>query len=241
MAKLVDLSMMVHGDMVVFPRVARPILTMLETHEDYANNMGTTQYGVDKLTAHCLVVLGDHVGTHVDSRFHIVPDAPSVEGIPLQYCYGDGVLLDFTDKPAGFIIQPEDIDAALKKINYTVKPLDIVLIYTGASDYNNEQRYLVEHSGMSGEATKYLIDKGVKMMGCDAPTFDPPVKTMFETKKFWEAHRVMWTEEYYHLENMANFKSLPRPYGFKLAVFPVLWKGTTGSPVRAVAIYEDMD
>jgi kynurenine formamidase len=64
------------------------------------------------------------------------------------------------------------------------------------------------------------------------------VKSMFETKEFWPAHRVMLEREYYHLENMQNFELLP-PTGFKLCVFPVKWVNATASPVRAVAIIED--
>ena len=39
-------------------------------------------------------------------------------------------------------------------------------------------------------------------------------------------------------ENLMNLDQLPT-HGFKLAVFPVKWIGTTAAPVRAVAILED--
>ncbi|MBZ4688601.1 MAG: cyclase family protein [Clostridiales bacterium] len=237
--KIIDLSMEVSADMVTFPRVARPIIAQLESHEQYAENMGAAEYGVTSLTAHYAVVVSDHAGTHIDAMYHIVPEAPGADQIPLEYCYGDGVVLDFTDKPVGYAITAVDIQEALKKIDYQLKPFDIVLIHTGASKYNTEERYLTEHCGMTREATLWLIDQGIKVMGIDAPTFDPPVKTMFETKKFWEAHRVMNEREYYHLENMENLDKIPKPHGFKISVLPIKWKGTTGAPVRAVAIIED--
>jgi kynurenine formamidase len=77
------------------------------------------------------------------------------------------------------------------------------------------------------------------MMGIDAITFDPPVWAMFERKQFWEAHRVMWDEEYWHLENLMNLEQIGRPHGFQLVVLPVKWKGTTAAPVRAIAIVDD--
>jgi kynurenine formamidase len=239
MRQLIDLSMEVSGDMVVFPRVARPIMAMLESWEEFATNIGAAEYGTTWLTAHYVVVVGDHVGTHVDSLRHMRDDAPGPDGIPLEYCYGDGVVLDFTDKPVGYGIMPEDLQEALAKIEYTLKPLDIVLIQTGASRYNTEERYLTDHCGMMGEATEWLIDQGIKMVGIDAPTWDRPVKSMFETKEFWPSHRVMIDREYYHLENMANFDALPKPYGFTVSVLPIKWKGTTAAPVRAIAIIED--
>jgi kynurenine formamidase len=239
MTQLIDLSMQVTGDMVVFPRVARPILAMLESWEEFATNVGAAEYGATWLTAHYVVVLGDHVGTHVDSLRHLRADAPGPEGIPLEYCYGDGVVLDFSDKPVGYGITPADLQQALKKIGYTLKPLDIVLIKTGASRYNTEERYLSEHCGMTGEATEWLLDQGIKMVGIDAPTWDRPVKSMFETREFWPAHLVMTRREYYHLENMANLDAIPQPFGFKVAVFPIKWSGTSAAPVRAVAILDE--
>lgn len=238
MTKIIDLSMEVSGDMVVFPRVARPILSMLESWQEFAEKIGAAEYGADWLTAHYVVVMGDHVGTHVDSLRHMRDDAPGPQGIPLEYCYGDGVVLDFTDKPVGYGITVDDLKAALAKIDYELKPLDIVLIKTGASRYNTEQRYLTDHCGMTGEATVWLVEQGIKMTGIDAPTFDRPVKSMFETKEFWPAHMVMTTHEYYHMENMENLDALP-PYGFKLSVMPLKWKDTTAAPIRAVAIIED--
>ena len=77
------------------------------------------------------------------------------------------------------------------------------------------------------------------MMGCDAITFDPPVWAMFEQKHFWEAHRVMWDEEYWHLENLMNLGAIGRQHGFMLERLAGQVVGTTAAPVRAVAIVED--
>jgi kynurenine formamidase len=91
---------------------------------------------------------------------------------------------------------------------------------------------------MTGESTDWLLDQGIKMVGIDAPTWDRPVKSMFENKKFWPGHMVMLEREYYHLENMANLDAIPQSHGFQVAVFPIKWKGTTAAPVRAVAILD---
>ena len=238
MSRIVDLSMPVHRDMITFPRVPPPTLLMLDSWEDYARGVGADKYGIDKLTATYMVNVVDHAGTHMDAVKHIRPDAGGPESIPLEYCFSDGVVLDFRHKEYGAGISAEDIDDALDKIGYELKEKDIVLIQTGASAYNDEERYKTDHSGMTREATMLLISRGVRMMGIDAITFDPPVWAMFERKKFWEAHRVMWEEDYWHLENLTNLDQLP-PHGFKLSVFPIKWVGTTGAPVRAVAIIDD--
>lgn len=237
--RLIDLSMPVHNDMVTFPRIVKPTLEMYETWEEFAERIGAAQYGATWLTASYRVELSDHVGTHMDALRHLRADAPGPEGIPLEYCYGDGVVLDFRHKAKGEGISAGEVQDALRRINYTLKPLDIVLIMTGASSYNREDRYLTDHSGMTGEATLWLIDQGIKMMGTDAITFDPPVWAMFERKQFWEAHRVMLEHEYYHLENLANLDQIPRPHGFTISVFPIKWVNTTAAPVRAVTILDE--
>ena len=46
MRRIVDLSMPVHADMLTFPRVPPPALAVLETHEQFAERIGATEYGV---------------------------------------------------------------------------------------------------------------------------------------------------------------------------------------------------
>jgi kynurenine formamidase len=239
MRRIVDLSMPVHPDMLTFPRVPPPALCVYESHTDFAQRIGAAEHGVDSLTASYLVVQNDHVGTHLDARKHIVPTAGGPETIPLEYCVSDGVLLDFTARKPGEIISADDVKRELDRIGYQVKERDIVLNHTGAGAYNTEERYRTDHPGMSAEATLWLISQGVRLMGCDAITFDPPVWAMFEQKKFWEAHRVMWEEEYWHLENLMNLEQIGRSHGFQLFVAPVKWVGTTAAPVRAVAVIDE--
>jgi len=59
--RIVDLSMPVHMDMLTFPRVPPPALTVYESHEDFATRIGAAEYGVESLTASYLIVQNDHV------------------------------------------------------------------------------------------------------------------------------------------------------------------------------------
>src|SRR3990167_1155962 len=77
-----------------------------------------------------------HMGTHVDAPFHYGSTcegkpAKMIEDIPLEWCYGPGVRLDFTHLKFPQAITKDHVVEALKKIKYTLKPMDIVLIYTG--------------------------------------------------------------------------------------------------------------
>jgi kynurenine formamidase len=236
--KIIDLSMEVFRGMVTYPNVVKPMITEMETHREMAKSIGTDAFGIDEITNHCMIVTGDHVGTHIDSWGHVKPDAPRAEGIPLELCYGDGVVLDLTQKGPGEEISVADIQAAEAALGgYQIKPRDIVLLRTDAAKRRLEKSYLTDHPGMTKESVHYLLDKGVKVMGIDAIGFDPPVAQMFARKKFWEAHRVMREREYYHLENLCNLHDIPAPYhSFIVSVLPVKWRGASAAPVRAVAI-----
>jgi kynurenine formamidase len=76
-------------------------MVMYESWQQFAERVGAAKFGVDWLTAHYLIVLGDQVGTQMDSLRHMRDDAPGPEGIPLEYCYGSGVCLDFRHIPCG--------------------------------------------------------------------------------------------------------------------------------------------
>ena len=104
--RLIDLSMEVYKGMMTYPNVAKPVIVEMESHREMARSVGTDQYGVDEITNHCMIVTGDHIGTHIDSWGHVKPDAPRAEGIPIEYCYGDGVVLDLTHKRPGDEITP---------------------------------------------------------------------------------------------------------------------------------------
>jgi kynurenine formamidase len=238
--RLIDLSMEVFQGMMTYPNVAKPVIVEMESYRDMARSIGTDQYGVDEITNHCLIVTGDHIGTHIDSWGHVNPKAPRAEAIPIDLCYGDGVVLDFTHKGPGDEITTADVEEAERKLGgYKIKPRDIVLLRTDAANRRFDKSYLTDHPGMTKEAVHWLLDRGVMVMGIDAIGFDPPVAKMFERKKFWEAHRVMREREYYHLENMCNLDQIPVTHGFKVSVLPIKYRGASASPVRAVAILEE--
>ena len=55
----------------------------------------------------------------------------------------------------------------------------------------------------------------------------------------WAAHYAGIEKEYCHIEKLANLDKLPRPFGFKVACFPVKLTGGSAGWSRVVAIVED--
>ncbi len=191
-----------------------------------------------------------HAGTHLDAPWHYGPtsegeQAKTIDKIPLEWCFGYGVRLDMRHKGKGESISILDITSALEKINYEINPLDIVFIWTDADKHAYEPGYTEIHPGMSEEATLYLVDKGVKIIGIDAYGFDVGFLEMVkaykdgDAKALWPAHFAGRKKEYYHLEAMANLDKIPIDHGFEAAVFPVNIAKASGAWCRAVAIIRE--
>ncbi len=196
------------------------------------------------------VVLTTHSGTHLDAPWHYWPTSeggPSktIDQIPLEWCYGDGVVLDFTNKKRGEEISVYDVKDALKKIQYELKPYDIVLFMTGASKFYGSPEYLNAHPGATRETTLWLVEQGVKVMGIDAWGWDKPFDVMVDEvrkgkkEKLWAAHYAGREKEYCHIENLTNLEKIPTPTGFKVSVFPIKIEKASAGWVRAVAIIDE--
>ncbi len=209
------------------------------SEKDFPDNMGLANEDLQ---------LDTHAGTHLDAPYHFGPKikgkkSKTIDKIPLEWCYSDGVVLDLRHKKSGEVITEADIITALKKIRYKIKPYDIVLIMTGSDKHFNKPDYFSVHPGMSAEATEYLIKQGVKIMGIDAWGFDRPAKYMIKdylkTKDktcIFPAHFVGRKFEYLHLEKLANLNKIPKPFGFKVICFPVKIEKAGAGWSRVVAI-----
>lgn len=192
-----------------------------------------------------------HMGTHVDAPFHYgsrCEGKPSkkITEIPLEWCFGDGVVLDFTFIKYPQNIGKKDIVEALKKNNYKIKPMDIVLIRTGGDKLLGTPEYVNKYVGMLPDALGYILDQGVKMLGIDTIGLDRPCFEMFneflatkDKSKIWPCHFLGRKREFCHIERMGNLAAIPKPFGFKVICFPVKIKDAGAAWCRAVAIIED--
>jgi len=213
------------------------------TKEDLPGGMGWAIENVELTT---------HSGTHLDAPYHYHPTMSNgkrsltIGELPLEWCFSDGVILDFSDKPDGYGIKAEDVETELNRINYKLKPMDIVLVHTGADEAWGSAEYLMKGAGMTRESTLYILEQDIKVVGIDAWSWDRPLG--FQAKEFakskdprvvWEAHFAGIEKGYCHLEKLTNLNAVGRPFGFKVACFPVKIKGASAGWTRAVAIIED--
>ena len=119
------------------------------------------------------IKLSTHGTTHLDAPWHYAPTsegkkARTIDEVPLEWCYSDGLVLDIRHKKDGEAISVDDVKKALADINHTIKPMDIVLIQTGNDRMLGTPNYFTRGAGVSAAATRWILDQGVKVTGIDS-------------------------------------------------------------------------
>ncbi|MBD3216486.1 MAG: cyclase family protein [Candidatus Lokiarchaeota archaeon] len=191
-----------------------------------------------------------HVGTHVDAPFHYGTQcegrpSPRIDELALDHFFGKGVVLDCSHVEPGHAIAKEDCINAARRIGCVIEKGTIVLIRTDAAKLWGTREYFYRFPGMSVEATEWILDQGVTLIGIDALGFDLPYGRMIEGFFSERNHSILWPShflgrkrEYYHIERLANLDSIPDPCNFVFCGFPIKIKGVGASWIRAVALVE---
>lgn len=246
---IIDLSHVIAPSPPTTPEALRVDINYVE-HEEGARQI-KSMFGVEPFllrdgegwAVEEFTRFGTHSSTHVDAPWHYNSTiqgkpARTIDQLPLEWFFNDAVVLDMTANTEAVTVA--DLETGLERIGYTLKPLDIVLIRTDCDRYYDRPDYMFHGCGVTAEATRWLHDRGVRVMGIDAWGWDAPLNKQaaeaLEAKKpgvFWAAHQA--DLDYSQIERLTNLKHLP-PHGFKVACFPLKIKGGSAAPARVVAI-----
>ena len=192
-----------------------------------------------------------HSGTHMDAPWHYASTtdggkpAYGIDELLLEWCLKPGVKLDFRHLPDGYVVSVADVEAELRRIDHEIQPLEIVVINTRAGSLFGQPGYLDAGVGMGRNATLYLLEKGVRVVGTDAWSWDAPFK--FTRERFaqtgdasfvWEGHKDGRDIGYGQMEKLANLEQLPSS-GFWISCFPYKIRHASAGFVRAVALLDD--
>lgn len=192
------------------------------------------------------VSLSTHSATHLDAPLHFGPTCEgkpsrSIDQVPLEWCWGAGVVLDLTHMGAGETIGVEDLKAALATIRHRLAAGEIVLLRTDATKHYDEHDFDLISPGLSRQGLLWLLDQGIRTVGIDANNLDGSTATMVQRLKegnreqFYQCHYLGREREYIHAEKLANLDQIPHPTGFQVALFPVKVERASGGWCRAVA------
>ena len=255
--RLVDLSIYLENDVASDPPGMEPRISY-HKHENSFGQMapffpGLQQSDLPDSAAWAVeeVTLSTHNGTHLDAPYHFHPTmnqgerAISIDEVDLNWCFQPGVKLDFRHLPDGHVVQAHEVEAELKRVGHVLQPLEIVVVNTRAGSRYGHPDYVSAGAGMGYEATMYLLERGVRLTGTDAWSWDAPF--VHTAKKYaqthdasliWEGHKAGRNIGYCHLENLHNQEAIPSD-GFVVSCFPHKIRGASAGWTRAVAIFDE--
>ena len=230
MTQIIDLSQEIYEGMPVYKDLPQVKMSIHNSHEEWngIKNPKTKTPAVHKLE------LGEHTGTHVDAINHmeIQHVGKSIDTMPLSMFYTEGICLDFSHKGLRELIESHEIEQACQDAGLEIKKGDTVLLYTdhyrkhyGGENWGNGP-------GITAESARWLGEQGIAAFGVE--TMSPGVPGISNK----EVHHICGELNFTHYENMINLHLLIGKGRFRFIGLPLKIRGGTGSPVRAVAIFE---
>ena len=253
--RIVDLSIAIDNDIIADPPPLRPKITYMGHGETFAGMAqffpGLTPADLPDSEAWAVEIanISTHTGTHMDAPWHYHSTsagapAPTIDQGPLEWFLQPGVKLDFRHLAHGYVATPADIEAELARIGHALQPLEIVLVNTAAGAAYGGPDYVASGCGIGAAGTLYLTERGVRVVGTDAWSWDAPfvhtARRWAETRDpaiIWEGHKAGRHIGYYQMEKLHALETLPDD-GFLVSCFPVKIKGASAGWIRAVAIFE---
>ncbi|OAX35970.1 putative cyclase [Rhizopogon vinicolor AM-OR11-026] len=170
------------------------------------------------------ISLGSHTGTHIDAPNHFIADGLSIDKYDLNKLMGRALVIDVRGKKARETITWEDMEKWEGEMHEGV----IVLMCTGWSQYWGKDQY-EEHPFIDLNAAKKLIERGVRVIGCDTLSPDEMCSPTSEV------HKVILRAGGAIAENLRGVEEV---LGLKepvVSLLPLKLDSCDGSPIRAIA------
>jgi kynurenine formamidase len=175
-------------------------------------------------------MFSDHIGTHVDSPFHFIPAGGTIESVPLERLVGPAVCLDVSGKPPDQPVTPTLLEAAERRAGAAVRRGDILLVRAWPGRHTDDG--FMQCAGLNREAAEWVASRGIQALGCDLASPDNPRDLTRPV------HMILLGQGILIMEHVAHLETLPAPR-FQFVGVPLRIRGATGSPIRAIAIFEE--
>lgn len=210
-----------------------------------------------------IIVLGTHVGTHLDALAHVSQDGllhggADANELQVGGRFADhgidrfppglfrGVLLDVPAAlgvpvcPPAYEITPDDLRATVRAQGLELAPGDVVLVRSGwGRRWDEGEAYIGEDSGVPGvgpAGARWLADHQPRAVGADSIAFEH--LPAGRGHAVLPAHRVLLVDAGINILETLNLEEIAVDgvYEFVVALAPLPLVGATGSPVRPLAL-----
>jgi kynurenine formamidase len=210
----IDLTLTISQNLPTFPGSPKPQFIPWNTIKKDGYNLE-------------LLFLSSHSGTHMDSPYHFIDNGKKIHEISVNRLSDHAILIRI-NKKANQSITKNDIINFEKNHGVILKNATVIFA-TGWQKYLQKKYYFEKNPGLSITAANYLASKKINLVGIDSPSID------LGREKGFSVHHILSKNNILIVENLANLDKIPGNH-FNLVVLPLKLKGTTGSPVRAVAL-----
>lgn len=210
-----------------------------------------------------LIVLGGHVGTHVDALCHVSQHGSLHGGVDAEEAQrggrfsalgietvdpfvGRGVLLDIAGLHGvdvlapGTVVTADDLEAAVARAGVRLRSGDVVLVRTGwARNWNDPEAFVGHASGVPGpgeDAAAWLARYRIRATGADTIAYEALAPGAGHSRL--PVHRLLLVEHGIHIIETLQLEELAREgvREFLFVAAPLKLVGGTGSPLRPLAL-----
>src|SRR6201987_5780547 len=226
--KIVDLSRELYHRTPTYPGHPPVIHGVWKNHEDALADSGNV-YGL----ASMFISMPDHAGTHIDAPRHFGKRGIPINEYPLEKSIVPALCLDLRHTAPKAEITPADLEAAVKEAGVGVPKGGTVLLCTGHHERTFPRKaYSTDNPGVNVAATEWLASQGIVHFGIDSMRPGP------EGKVNSPGPKACLELDITHIESLCNLESLLGKGQFTFIGLPMKWKEGTGSPIRAVAVFD---
>jgi len=214
--KVLDLTHTIMPDMPVYPGTEPPIFTPANTYE----KDGFKETKISMFT---------HTGTHMDPPAHLFPGRTTLDQFPAEQFIGRALVVDCRGLSDGGAITMEH----LRKYGNLADEADFLLFCLGWDQYWGTDDYFGDYPCIDDAVLDHILAGSYKGIGFDVIGLDPIADTNLTRHKKLFAHK--------DIVNIENLKALDKcPAGlFWFSCYPLKLAGADGSPIRAVAWWEE--
>jgi len=200
---------------------------------DGVATIGITDYAQSEL-GDIVFVRVDDAGTHVDAFSHMARQYrdQSIDTMPLSMFYTEGICLDLSHKGPGELIEAAELWQALDAAGLAIAPGDTVLLYTDHYRRTYGTPAWENGPGLSAAAATWLGKQEIAAFGVE------PVAPGVRHVSNRQVHHICGALGFTHYECLVNLHQLIGRGRFRFVGLPLKIRSGTGSPVRAVAIFE---